>query len=109
MSGVELVRKSTGASAHAITLPLLTDPQGQKYGKSNINNNIKGVTSAIANGMVTLWLDARKCSPYDMYQFLRNRRDAEVEKLLMQLTFIPRNDIIDIMQKHMVSAVSSSG
>jgi len=78
VSGTELIRRTTGAEALGITLPLLLNSQGQKFGK----------TAAGA-----IWLDARKTSVFDYYQFWRNADDAEVRKLLLYFTNLPLAEI----------------
>ncbi|MEA4162903.1 tyrosine--tRNA ligase [Mycoplasma sp. 4404] len=72
--------------AVAITANLLTDANGNKFGKST--------------GGGSLWLDASKTKPFVMYQFLLNQPDSEVEKLLKWLTFLPLEQIEQIIEKH---------
>ena len=74
LGGTELIRKKTGKDAYALTIPLLTTSEGKKMGKTS-------------NGAV--WLDEKKTSPYDFYQYWRNVEDSEVIKLMKVLTFIP--------------------
>ena len=62
----------------AMTCTLLTNSQGQKMGKT-----VGGA----------LWLDPKKTSPYDFYQYWRNVDDADVEKCLRLLTFVPMDEI----------------
>lgn len=77
-AGTELIRRKAGASAWGLTFPLLTKPDGTKYGKT-------------AEGSV--WLDAKKTSPYRFYQFFVQAEDAAVINLLKVLTFAPPEEI----------------
>ncbi|MCK0114065.1 tyrosine--tRNA ligase [Ornithinimicrobium sp. F0845] len=70
-AGVDLVHRVEGASVHAMTTPLLTDENGQKYGKSEGN---------------AVWLSADMTSPYAFYQYWINVADSEVAKLLKVFT-----------------------
>ena len=76
--GTELTRKKLGATVWGLVFPLLTKADGTKYGKT-------------ATG--TVWLDAKKTSPYRFYQFFVNADDADVVKLLKTLTFLTREEI----------------
>ena len=78
IAGVELIRKKEQGEAMAMTCTLLTNSQGQKMGKT-----VGGA----------LWLDAEKTSPYDFYQYWRNVDDADVEKCLALLTFLPMDEV----------------
>ena len=78
IAGVELVRRKAQGQAMAMTCTLLTNSQGQKMGKT-----VGGA----------LWLDAEKTSPYDFYQYWRNVDDADVEKCLALLTFLPMDEV----------------
>ena len=78
LAGTELIRKKTGKDAYALTIPLLTNSEGQKMGKT-----AKGA----------LWLDANKTSPYEFFQYWRNVDDAKVDSCLKMLTFIPIEQI----------------
>ena len=78
IAGVELVRRKAQGEAFAMTCTLLTNSQGQKMGKT-----VGGA----------LWLDADKCSPYAFYQYWRNVGDADVEKCLALLTFLPMDEV----------------
>ncbi|HPT83856.1 MAG TPA: tyrosine--tRNA ligase [Limnochordia bacterium] len=78
IGGYELVRKVEGESVYGLTLTLLTTAAGVKMGKTE-----KG----------TVWLDPERTSPYDFYQYLRNVDDADVEKLLTMLTFLPLEEV----------------
>ena len=80
LGGTELIRKKLGKDAHAMTITLLTDSQGNKMGKTAGN---------------AVWLDANKTSPYDFYQYWRNVDDADVIKCMKMLTFVPLSEIAE--------------
>lgn len=77
-TGTELIRRKLGAEAYAITCPLITKADGTKFGKSESG---------------TVWLDAKKTSPYEMYQFLVNSEDAKVIEYLKRFTFLDKEEI----------------
>lgn len=85
LSGVELIRRKLGKEAYALVTPLVTDANGKKFGKSEGN---------------AVWLDARKTSPYQFYQFWLNQPDEVVEKYLKMYSFISLDEIEGIMTKH---------
>lgn len=78
LGGVELTRKKANEQVYGMTFSLLTNSEGKKMGKTE-----KGA----------LWLDRNKTSPYDFYQYWRNIDDADVEKCLALLTFIPMEEV----------------
>ncbi len=78
LGGVDLIRRKEQKPAYCLTTSLLTTSEGKKMGKTE-----KGA----------LWLDKEKCSPYDFYQYWRNVDDADVEKCLSLLTFLPMDEI----------------
>ena len=78
IAGVNLIRRKSQGEAFAMTCTLLTNSQGQKMGKT-----VGGA----------LWLDPEKTSPFDFYQYWRNVDDADVEKCLALLTFIPMDEV----------------
>ena len=78
LGGTELIRRKLGKDAHAMTITLLTDSQGNKMGKTAGN---------------AVWLDPNKTSPYDFYQYWRNVGDADVLKCIRMLTFLPLEQI----------------
>ncbi len=78
LAGVELIRRKDQKPAFCMTCKLLTTSDGRKMGKTE-----KGA----------LWLDPEKCSPYDFYQYWRNVDDADVEKCLALLTFLPMDEV----------------
>ena len=83
LGGTELIRRKLGKDAHAMTITLLTDSQGQKMGKTAGN---------------AVWLDPNKTTPYDFYQYWRNVGDQDVLKCIRMLTFLPLEQI-DEMDK----------
>ncbi len=78
IAGMDLVRRKSGKQAYAMTCTLLTNSEGDKMGKT-------------ARG--ALWLDPEKTSPYEFYQYWRNVDDADVDKCLRMLTFIPMDEV----------------
>lgn len=78
ISGVDLIRRKENKPAFAMTATLLTNSEGKKMGKT-------------VGGAV--WLDPAKTTPYDFYQYWRNVEDADVEKCLSLLTFIPMDEV----------------
>lgn len=85
-TGIELIRKTTGDEVYALTMPLVTDSQGNKFGKSEGN---------------ALWLDKNKTSPYQLYQFLINAEDSQVITYLKRLTFLTPEQITAIEAEHL--------
>lgn len=85
-TGIELIRKTTGDEVYALTMPLVTDAQGNKFGKSEGN---------------ALWLDKNKTSSYELYQFLLNSDDACVITYLKRLTFLAPEQIMEIEAQHL--------
>ena len=83
LGGTELIRRKLGKDAHAMTITLLLNSEGKKMGKTQ-------------SGAV--WLDPKKTSPFDFYQYWRNVADADVLKCLRMLTFLPLEQI-DEMDK----------
>ncbi|MEN6412990.1 MAG: tyrosine--tRNA ligase [Veillonellales bacterium] len=78
LAGADLIRRKEGKPAYGLTFTLLTTSDGRKMGKTE-----KGA----------LWLDGEKTSPYDFYQYWRNVDDADVEKCLALLTFLPMTEV----------------
>jgi tyrosyl-tRNA synthetase len=78
VSGVDLIRRVTGESVHALATPLITKPDGTKYGKTEGG---------------TIWLSPELMSPYAFYQFWLNRADDEMPVLLRVFSFSSREDI----------------
>lgn len=84
-TGIELIRKTTGDEVYAFTMPLVTDSQGNKFGKSEGN---------------ALWLDKNKTSPYQLYQYLINAEDSQVISYLKRFTFLTPEQIMEIEAEH---------
>jgi tyrosyl-tRNA synthetase len=78
LAGVDLIRRKESKPAFGMTFTLLTNSEGKKMGKTE-------------NGAV--WLDKDKTSPYEFYQYWRNVADADVEKCLALLTFLPMDEV----------------
>ena len=78
IGGVELIRKVGADDSYGLTFSLLTTADGKKMGKTE-----KGA----------LWLNSERTSPYEFYQYWRNIGDAEVEKVLKILTFLPMEEV----------------
>lgn len=78
LAGMELIRRKESKPAYGMTCTLLTNSEGKKMGKT-------------ASGAV--WLDAEKTTPYDFFQYWRNIDDADVEKCLALLTFLPMEEV----------------
>lgn len=72
VAGVDLIRRVSGKTAHALTIPLMTKADGEKFGK----------TAAGA-----IWLDPKMTSPYAFFQFILNSDDRDVERLLKAFSF----------------------
>ena len=82
-SGVDLIKRSEGATVHAIGTPLITNSDGRKFGKSEGN---------------AIWLDPKLMSPYQMYQFWLNTDDADVVDRLKVFTFLSRPTIEELAE-----------
>ena len=78
LGGTELIRRKLGEDAAAMTITLLLNSEGKKMGKTQ-------------SGAV--WLDPKKTSPYEFYQYWRNVADADVLKCIRMLTFLPIEEI----------------
>lgn len=79
VAGVDLNRRMDGASVHALTVPLVTDSEGKKFGKST--------------GGGSLWLDPEMTSPYTWYQYFLNTADADVIRYLRWFTFLDQEEL----------------
>jgi tyrosyl-tRNA synthetase len=79
VSGLDLIRRVERGSAHALTVPLVTDSAGRKFGKST--------------GGGSLWLDPALTSPYSFFQYWVNVDDVDVGRYLRYFTFLPREEI----------------
>ncbi len=77
-AGMELIRRTNGGEAHAMTLPLITNANGSKFGKSEAG---------------AVWLDAERTSPYQFFQFWIGADDRDVSRFLRFFTLLPREEI----------------
>ena len=85
-TGIELINKKLGKTAYAFTMPLILDSNGKKFGKSEGN---------------ALWLDKNKTSSYELYQYLINSTDDKVLEYLKVFTFLTKEEIEKVMEKHL--------
>ena len=81
LAGVDLARRCNNQTVYGMTFTLLTNSEGKKMGKT-------------ANG--ALWLSPERTSPYEFYQYWRNVEDADVEKCLRMLTFLPMEEVKEL-------------
>ncbi len=88
-AGTDLCRKKLGAAVFGLTFPLMTKADGTKYGKT-------------ASG--TVWLDAKKTSPYRFYQFFIQLDDADVIKILKMLSFATQAQVAELEKQHAANA-----
>lgn len=84
-TGIDLINKKLNKKAYAFTMPLILDANGNKFGKSEGN---------------ALWLDKEKTSSYEIYQYLINSSDEKVEEYLKVYTFLNKEEIEKLMEKH---------
>ena len=84
-SGIELVRKKLGKEVYGMVMPLVTDSQGIKFGKTEGN---------------ALWLDENKTPSYELYQYLINLEDSMIIEYLKKLTFLTKEEIESIEKSH---------
>ena len=84
-TGVELIRKLNNEEVYAFSMPLTTDSNGVKLGKSYGN---------------ALWLDLNKTSSYELYQYMLNFEDSMMEDYLKRFTFLSKEEIERIMNIH---------
>ena len=85
VTGTELIRRKAGGEAFAFTCPLMTKADGGKFGKTEKGN---------------IWLDAKKTSPYQFYQFWLNAADDDAEKYLKVFTFLSQDEIASLIAEH---------
>jgi tyrosyl-tRNA synthetase len=83
-AGIELIGKREGRQTYGMVFPLVTNASGAKFGKSETGN---------------IWLDPAKTSPYQFYQFWINTDDRDVGRYLKFFTFLPLNQISEIMSE----------
>lgn len=84
-SGIELIRKKLDKEAYGMVMPLVTDSNGKKFGKTEGN---------------ALWLDKNKTSSYELYQYLINLEDSMIIDYLKKLTFLSKEEIEKLERKH---------
>ena len=84
-TGTELIRRTLGQEAFALTCPLITKADGGKFGKTESGN---------------VWLDPQRTSPYKFYQFWLNTSDADAEKYIKIFTLFPKEHIEELIAKH---------
>ncbi len=82
-TGTELIRRTAGGEAYALTCPLITKADGGKFGKTESGN---------------VWLDARYTSPYKFYQFWLNVSDADAEKYIKIFTSLTREEVEELVK-----------
>ncbi len=84
-TGIELIRKLNNEEVYAFSMPLITDSNGMKLGKSYGN---------------ALWLDINKTSSYDLYQYMLNFEDVMMEDYLKKFTFLSKEEVESILNNH---------
>lgn len=82
VAGVDLNRRMDGETVHALTVPLVTDSEGKKFGKST--------------GGGSLWLDPEMTSPYTWYQYFINASDADIIRYLRWFTFLTQDELAEL-------------
>jgi tyrosyl-tRNA synthetase len=85
VTGTELIRRKSGGEAYAMTSPLITKNDGQKFGKTESGN---------------VWLDPSRTTPYQFYQFWLNVADADAEKFIKIFTMLSRSEIDELVRAH---------
>ncbi len=85
VTGTELIRRKTGGEAFAFTCPLIKKADGGKFGKTEKGN---------------IWLDAKKTSPYQFYQFWLNASDDDANKWIRIFTLLQKNEIDQLLAAH---------
>lgn len=85
VTGTELIRRKSGGEAFAFTCPLIKKADGTKFGKTEQG---------------TVWLDAKRTSPYQFYQFWLNTTDVDAEKYIKIFTFLGKAEIDELIAQH---------
>lgn len=85
VTGTELIRRKTGGEAFALTCPLITKSDGNKFGKTESGN---------------VWLDPEKTSPYQFYQFWLNVSDEDAAKYIKIFTILAKEEIASLVEEH---------
>ncbi|HEU0240768.1 MAG TPA: tyrosine--tRNA ligase [Micromonosporaceae bacterium] len=94
-AGTDLIRRAEGASVHLLATPLITDSAGEKIGKST--------------GGGSVWMSAELTSPYAFFQYFMNVEDVTVSPLLRTLTFLERDEIIELEKQTAESPAARAG
>ena len=84
-TGTELIRRTTGGEAYALTCPLITKSDGRKFGKTESGN---------------VWLDANRTTPYKFYQFWLNVTDEDAERYIKIFTSLDKEEIETLITEH---------
>src|SRR5438876_1005787 len=84
-AGIDLCRKKLGKQVYGLTLPLITNADGTKFGKTEAG---------------AVWLDVRRTSVYKFYQFWIRTDDRDVVLYLKYFTFLPREEIEALARQH---------
>jgi len=85
LTGTELIRRKVDGEAFALTCPLITKADGGKFGKTEKGN---------------IWLDPKRTSPYQFFQFWLNTSDADAEKFIKIFTFLSKEQIEQLIAEH---------
>jgi len=85
VTGTELIRRKLGGDAFAITCPLITKADGGKFGKTEAGN---------------VWLDPKKTSPYEFYQFWLNSSDSDASEYIKKFTLLSKEEIGSLQKQH---------
>ncbi len=86
-TGTELIRRTTGGEAYALTCPLITKSDGRKFGKTEQGN---------------IWLDANYTTPYAFYQFWLNVADEDAERYIKIFTLLTREEVEALVAEHAI-------
>jgi len=84
-TGTELIRRKLGGEAFALTCPLITKADGGKFGKTEKGN---------------IWLDEKRTTPYEFYQFWLNTSDSDAAKYIKIFTMLPKEEIEQLIAQH---------
>ncbi len=85
VTGTELIRRKLGGEAYALTCPLITKADGGKFGKTESGN---------------VWLDPKKTSPYQFYQFWLNSSDSDASEYIKKFTLFSKEEIESLQKQH---------
>ncbi|MGN1237009.1 MAG: tyrosine--tRNA ligase [Bacteroidaceae bacterium] len=85
-TGTELIRRTTGGEAYALTCPLITKSDGKKFGKTESGN---------------VWLDANRTTPYKFYQFWLNVSDDDAQRYIKIFTSLDKQTIDSLIEEHL--------